>query len=83
MLLKKLIGGIKKKIMSKIIRIKNCPDCIHSYENNNLIDDAYIVCGNVFLYKNRPSIKSRIVSKTEIPNWCPLEDDFDRSKVKK
>lgn len=64
----------------KIIRIRNCEECVHVYtwEENAL--KSYLVCGDMNIYKDRPAKKDRIVKKTKIPKWCILEEDNDGHK---
>jgi hypothetical protein len=58
----------------KIIKIKSCEECVHSYDNNFLSLNATLVCGDFRLLSDRPKIEDRIIKSKKIPKWCLLED---------
>lgn len=58
----------------KIIKIKNCEECVYSYENIWLAFSKTLICGEDRVTAEKPKIEDRTIKSKKIPVWCPLEN---------
>lgn len=68
----------------KIIRIKVCADCPFVYPHPMPLEAGDVnVCGHEDVMSELPGWNDRIVKKTRIPDFCPLENETQKKTTKK
>jgi hypothetical protein len=61
-----------KKPSEQIVKVKNCQDCLCSYQA--LLGDGLWYCSIGPMGENRLAEKYILEDATEFPSWCPLEE---------